>query len=78
VATANLAGRILAGLITGADSPLERLVVVGHRSPDWEPEPMRWLGVRFVQRQLERIDKRSAATGQPPSGRSLAERLSSH
>jgi glycine/D-amino acid oxidase-like deaminating enzyme len=78
VATANLAGRILAGLITGADSPLQRLVVVGHRSPDWEPEPMRWLGVRFVQHQLERIDQRSAASGRPPSGRSLAERLSSH
>ncbi|MDQ6921496.1 MAG: FAD-binding oxidoreductase [Candidatus Dormibacteraeota bacterium] len=78
VATANLAGRILAAMITGADSPLRRLVVVGHRSPDWEPEPMRWLGVRFVQRELERIDRRAAATGRPPTGGSLAERLSGH
>jgi glycine/D-amino acid oxidase-like deaminating enzyme len=78
VATANLAGRILAGLITGEESPLHRLALVGHRSPEWEPEPLRWLGVRFVQRGLERADRRAAATGQPPSGRSLAERLSSH
>jgi glycine/D-amino acid oxidase-like deaminating enzyme len=78
VATANLAGRILSGLITGADSPLNQLALVGHRSPEWEPEPIRWLGVRYVQRALERIDERAAATGQPPSGRSLAERLSSH
>ncbi|MBJ7602903.1 MAG: hypothetical protein JF888_06885 [Candidatus Dormibacteraeota bacterium] len=31
-----------------------------------EPEPVRWMGVRYVQRALERIDERAAATGQPP------------
>lgn len=45
VATSNLAGRTLADLITGADSPEVRLPWVGHRSQRWEPEPLRWLGV---------------------------------
>lgn len=42
IATANLAGRTLADLVTGADSALVRLPWVGHRSPDWPPEPIRW------------------------------------
>jgi len=45
VATTNLAGRTLADLITGTDSALTALPWVGHHSPRWEPEPLRWLGV---------------------------------
>jgi len=45
VTTSNLAGRTLADLICGHDTELTRLAWVGHRSPDWEPEPLRWLGV---------------------------------
>jgi glycine/D-amino acid oxidase-like deaminating enzyme len=44
VSTTNLAGRTLADLITGTDSELTRLPWVGHRSRNWEPEPLRWLG----------------------------------
>jgi glycine/D-amino acid oxidase-like deaminating enzyme len=44
VSTSNLAGRTLADLITGQTSELTGLPWVGHRSPDWEPEPLRWLG----------------------------------
>ncbi|MGH8862648.1 MAG: NAD(P)/FAD-dependent oxidoreductase [Jatrophihabitantaceae bacterium] len=44
VSTTNLAGRTLADLITGRDTALTALPWVGHRSPDWEPEPLRWLG----------------------------------
>ncbi len=45
VATTNLAGRTLADLIIGRDTDLTRLPWVNHRSPRWEPEPLRWLGV---------------------------------
>lgn len=45
LSTTNLAGRTLADLITGHDSPLTRLPWVDHRSPRWEPEPARWLGI---------------------------------
>jgi glycine/D-amino acid oxidase-like deaminating enzyme len=78
VATSNLAGRVLADLITGADTELTRLPLVNHRSPSWEPEPLRWLGVRTVQTGLARIDARAERTGRAPTGRSLAERLLWH
>jgi hypothetical protein len=52
--------------------------MVGHQPRPWEPEPLRWLGVRFVQRALMRIDDEAERTGRPPTGRSLAERLGSH
>jgi len=44
LSTTNLAGRTLAELLTGADTELTRLPWVGHRSPDWEIEPLRFLG----------------------------------
>jgi glycine/D-amino acid oxidase-like deaminating enzyme len=44
LSTTNLAGRTLADLLTGADTELARLPWVGHESPDWEPEPLRFLG----------------------------------
>lgn len=45
VATSNLAGRVLRNLILGYDEPINELPIVNHRSPQWEPEPFRWLGV---------------------------------
>ncbi len=44
LSTTNLAGRTLADLITGADTELTRLPWVGHRSPSWELEPLRFMG----------------------------------
>jgi glycine/D-amino acid oxidase-like deaminating enzyme len=78
VATANLSGRVLADLITGADSEITHLPCVNHRSRNWEPEPFRYLGVRYVQRAFWRIDQQAERTGQPPTGKTLAERLTRH
>lgn len=78
VATANLAGRILADLITGVDSPITHLPPVNHRSRSWEPEPFRYLGVRYVQRGFWKIDMKAEHTGEPPTGNSLVERLTRH
>jgi len=78
VSTANLAGRTLADLIAGERTPLTELPLVNHRSPDWEVEPLRWLGIRYAQGAFARLDRRAEATGKPPAGRSLAERLASH
>jgi glycine/D-amino acid oxidase-like deaminating enzyme len=77
VSTANLAGRTLADLVTGERSPLTELPLANHRSPNWEVEPIRWLGIRYTQGAMSRLDGRSEATGQPPTGRSLAERIAS-
>ena len=78
VSTANLAGRTLAGLILGEHNELTALPLVNHRSPNWEPEPFRWIGVRFTQESLLRLDARTARTGKPPTGRTLAERIADH
>ncbi len=78
VATTNLSGRVLADLIRGSSSELTLLPTVGHRSPDWEPEPLRYLGVRYIQQQYFSIDARAERTGIPPDGTTLAERLSRH
>ncbi|MFI5895739.1 NAD(P)/FAD-dependent oxidoreductase [Actinoplanes sp. NPDC051513] len=50
VAAANLAGRTLADLISGAESDRTALPWVGHRSRRWEPEPIRWLGINAALR----------------------------
>jgi glycine/D-amino acid oxidase-like deaminating enzyme len=46
VTASNLAGRTLADLVLDRRTPLTELPWVGHRSRNWEPEPLRWLGVR--------------------------------
>jgi glycine/D-amino acid oxidase-like deaminating enzyme len=78
VATSNLAGRMLADLITERETEITTLPCVNHRSPSWEIEPFRYLGVHYVQRAYWSIDQKSERTGVPPSGRSLAERLTRH
>jgi glycine/D-amino acid oxidase-like deaminating enzyme len=65
VSTTNLAGRTLADLITGTDSDLTRLPWVGHRSPDWEPEPLRWLGLNAGLQVMSLADRQEARSGRP-------------
>ena len=78
VATSNLAGRTLADLITGRRTALTELPFANHRSRDWEPEPLRWMGARFVQLSMMRLDRLAERRGRAPTGRSLAERLARH
>jgi glycine/D-amino acid oxidase-like deaminating enzyme len=65
VSTTNLAGRTLADLITGTDSQLTLLPWVGHRSPRWEPEPLRWLGLNAGLKAMDIADRREARSGRP-------------
>jgi glycine/D-amino acid oxidase-like deaminating enzyme len=78
VSTTNLAGRVLTDLIAGARTPLTELPLVNHHSRNWEIEPFRYLGVRYAQWAMGRIDEETARTGRPPTGTSLAERISAH
>jgi glycine/D-amino acid oxidase-like deaminating enzyme len=78
VSTTNLAGRTLADMITGRQSDLLELPHANHKTRRWEPEPFRFLGVRFMQREFMRIDRKAEQTGLPPSGKSLAERMTAH
>jgi glycine/D-amino acid oxidase-like deaminating enzyme len=63
VSTSNLAGRTLADLATGTDTTLTRLPWVNHRVRKWEPEPLRWLGVRGMYALLNAADRREARPG---------------
>ncbi len=76
VATTNLAGRTLTDLILGRDSDLTRLPWVGHRSPPWEPEPLRWLGINAGLAITAAADRAEARSGRPSRlGRALGRFL---
>jgi len=78
VATTNLAGRILAGLILGKRSELQKLPLAQRRSPDWEPEPFRWLGVRYTQHAFLRIDQARESGRSRPIDAPIAEFIGRH
>jgi glycine/D-amino acid oxidase-like deaminating enzyme len=75
VSTTNLAGRTLADLITGTDSDIVRLPWVGHRSPDWEPEPLRWLGLNAGLQVMNLADHSEASSGRPSRAAHFMERF---
>jgi glycine/D-amino acid oxidase-like deaminating enzyme len=65
VGTSNLAGRTLADLLLGRQTELTRLPWVGHRSPRWEPEPLRWIGVNAGLRVMTSADAEERLTQRP-------------
>ncbi len=56
VTAANVAARTLVDLVLDRDTELTRLPWVNHRSPNWEPEPVRWLGVHGMYRLFRAAD----------------------
>jgi glycine/D-amino acid oxidase-like deaminating enzyme len=78
VAASNLAGRTLADLVLGRDTGLTALPWVGHRSPRWEPEPLRWLGVNAGLRLAQLADREEEATGRPARLGPVLHRLTAH
>ncbi len=78
VATTNLAGRVLASLIGEKRTALDTLPLAQRRSPQWEIEPFRWMGVRYTQAAFQRIDE-AAEGGRPrPIDAAIAERIGKH
>jgi glycine/D-amino acid oxidase-like deaminating enzyme len=65
LSTTNLAGRTLADLIVGADTELTRLPWVGHRSPDWEREPVRFVGANLGVLAMAAADVEERITRRP-------------
>ena len=65
VAASNLAGRTLADLILARDTELTRLPWVGHRSPKWEPEPLRFVGANLATALAPAADRVESRTGKP-------------
>ncbi|SCL19600.1 Glycine/D-amino acid oxidase [Micromonospora rhizosphaerae] len=78
VGTSNLAGRTLADLIRGVESDLTALPWVNHRSPRWEPEPLRWLAVNAGLKLMFSADEAEARSGRPSRRAAAFSRLLGH
>jgi glycine/D-amino acid oxidase-like deaminating enzyme len=65
VATSNLAGRTLADLVLDRATELTDLPWVNHRSPRWEPEPLRWLGINGARIGVGSADPVEDRTNRP-------------
>jgi glycine/D-amino acid oxidase-like deaminating enzyme len=65
VAVTNLAGRTLAALVAGKENDCTGLCWVDHRSPPWEPEPLRWIGVNAGLQLMATADRAERRSGRP-------------
>ncbi len=75
VSTSNLAGRTLADLALGRRTELTGLPWVNRRVREWEPEPLRWLGVHGMSRLYDIADRRERAGGPPSALARFGNRL---
>ena len=67
VCTTNLAGRTLADLIPGADTPITAPPVGRPPIATWEPEPLRWLGINLAAARFPPVPTgRNCAPGSRP------------
>ncbi|MEU4436496.1 NAD(P)/FAD-dependent oxidoreductase [Micromonospora chalcea] len=78
VGTSNLAGRTLADLIRGVETDLTALPWVGHRSPRWEPEPLRWLAMNAGLRIMSSADHTEHRTSRTSRRADLFNRFLGH
>jgi glycine/D-amino acid oxidase-like deaminating enzyme len=79
VAASNLAGRTLRDLLVGARTELTTLPWVlapGQGPPRWEPEPVRWAGIRGVYGLLGLGQQVERRTGRPSRVTAFADRIS--
>lgn len=75
VATSNLAGRILRNLILEQHDEVNELPIVNHRSPDWEREPLRWIGINGGLAAASLSDAEERITKRPSRTAMLLEKL---
>ena len=71
LSTTNLAGRTLADLVTARQTELTALPWVNHRSPNWEPEPLRFVGANLGTLAMRLADAEERITKRP----SIAARI---
>jgi glycine/D-amino acid oxidase-like deaminating enzyme len=78
LSTTNLAGRTMADLVLGIDSELTQLPWVNHRSPLWEPEPLRFVGANLGIAGMRFADAEERFTGRPSLAARAISRLTGH
>jgi glycine/D-amino acid oxidase-like deaminating enzyme len=76
VCASNLAGRMLRDAILGEPGALTALPWFGRRPRSWEPEPLRWAGIRGVYALYRLADARERRRGRPWRLARLVDRLS--
>jgi glycine/D-amino acid oxidase-like deaminating enzyme len=65
VAASNLAGRVMADLVTGRTTPLTELPWVNDEARLWEHEPLRWVGAKAIEAFGDRADRAEFTSGAP-------------
>ncbi len=78
VTTANLAARTLRDGILGRATELTQLPWSGRPARRWEPEPLRWLGVRGAHAAYALADRREAASGRASRVAAVADAITGH
>ena len=66
VGASNLMGRTLADLLTDRQTDRVRFPWVGQGFSQWEPEPLRWIGITAARMAMDRMDQKESA-GKAPS-----------
>jgi glycine/D-amino acid oxidase-like deaminating enzyme len=75
VVLSHVAARTLADLIAGLATDRTSLPFVGNTPRDWEPEPLRWLGINAGLLAADLADRREAATGRASRFARVLDRL---
>lgn len=78
LSTTNLAGRTMADLVLGVESEITRLPWVNHRSPLWEPEPLRFVGANLAIVGMQLADAEERITGRASLAARTISRLTGH
>jgi hypothetical protein len=65
-------------MITGRTTGFDGLPFAQRRSPNWIPEPLRWLTVRYMQSGYERIDLALESDRSKPIDAPVIEFLGKH
>ena len=78
LSTTNLAGRTLRDLILRRETELSRLPWVNHRSPSWEPEPLRFIGANLGTTAMSIADTEERVTGRASLAAKLMGPLTGH
>ncbi len=78
LSTTNLAGRTLTDLILGRETDLTLLPWANHRSPRWEPEPLRFIGANLGTTAMGVADAEERFTHRPSLVAKLMGPLTGH
>jgi glycine/D-amino acid oxidase-like deaminating enzyme len=78
VGLSHLTGLTMADLIVGKSTSRTALPFVDHRSPDWEPEPLRFLGATAAIKGVELADRIESRTGKKSLVSKLIAPLTGH